>query len=264
MRDQLRVLRHTAICAFADYRALYTWRSWTIGWLLRLLMQVSFYALIGRLLGSAQRIEFLVIGNAVYVVAMEACIVVLATVGERRSGTLPLMVAAPATHLTVYLGRGVHFLTSGLLTSSIALLALPPLFGVSLPMPQTLLTLPMLVLIGVACYGYGSAVSCLVLHKPGRSWTAMNLSYLMLLAFTGVNVPVEFWPGPVQVVAQLLPLTHGLSAIRTVIDRGSWGDVAVQLSLEAAVGLGWFLIAAIGFQRVVRIGRADGSIDLTA
>lgn len=262
MRDQVRVLRQTAICAFADYRAIYTWRSWTIGWLLRLLMQVSFYALIGRLLGSPERIEFLVIGNAVYVIAMEACIVVLATVGERRSGTLPLMVAAPATHLTVYLGRGVHFLTSGLLTSSIALFALPPLFGVSMPMPQALLTLPMLMLVGVACYGYGSAVSCLVLNKPDRSWTAMNLSYLVLLAFTGVNVPVDFWPAPVQVVAHLLPLTHGLSAIRTVIDGGLWIDVAVQLSLEFTVGMAWFLIAAYGFRRVVRTGRADGTLDL--
>jgi ABC-2 type transport system permease protein len=264
VRDQLRVLKHTAIGAFAEYRAFYTWQSWLVGWLLRLLMQASFYALVGRLLGSQQQVEYLVVGNAVYIVAMEACIVVLATVSERRAGTLPLMVAAPATHLTVYLGRGVHYLTSGLLTSSIALFTLPPLFGITLPMPQALLALPMIVLIGLAAYGYGAAVSCLVLHKPGRRWTAMNLSYLVLLAFAGVNVPTGFWPGPVQAVAQVLPLTHGLTAVRTLLDGGPAAEIAAQLALEAAVGAGWFVVAALGFARVVRVGRARGTLELAA
>jgi len=264
VRDQLRVLKQTAIGAFTEYKAFYTWRSWTIGWLLRLLMQVSFYALIGRLLDSPERVEFLVIGNAVYVVAMEACIVVLATVGERNAGTLPLMVAAPATHITVYLGRGVHYLSSGVITSTIALLVMPPLFGITLPLPQAVLALPMLVLIGLSCYGYGLAVSCLVLHRPGRRWTAMNLSYLVLLAFAGVNVPVDYWPGPVQAVADVLPLTHGLDAIRTLLAGGPWATIATQLTLEALIGLGWFAVAAYGFDRVVRVGRLQGTLDLAA
>jgi ABC-2 type transport system permease protein len=227
-------------------------------------MQVSFYALVGRLLGSQAQVEFLVIGNAVYVVAMEACIVVLATVAERRGGTLPLMVAAPATHLTVYLGRGVHYLASGLLTSSIALFALPPLFGIDLPMPRAVLALPMIVVIGLSAYFYGSAVSCLVLHKPSRRWTAMNLSYLVLLAFAGVNVPVDYWPAPVEAAAQLLPLTHGLTAIRTLLDAGPVTDVLTQLALEAVVGAGWLAVAAFGFARVVRVGRARGTLELAA
>lgn len=262
MRDQLRVLKHTAVIAFADYRAFYTWHSWLIGWLLRLLAQVSFYALIGRLLGSREEIEFLIIGNAVYIVAMEACIVVLATVTERRAGTLPLMVAAPATHLTVYLGRGVHYLSSALLTSSIALFAMPPLFGIDLPMPQALLALPMLTVIGLSAYFYGSAVSCLVLHRPSRRWTVMNLSYLVLLAFAGVNVPVDYWPAPVESAAQLLPLTHGLIAVRTLLEGGPTIEIVMRLVLEAIVGTGWFSIAVFGFARVVRVGRARGTLEL--
>lgn len=259
-----RVLRQTAIGAFTEYMAFYTWKTWLVGWLGRLLMQVSFFALVGRLLGSPEQVEYLVVGNAVYLVAMEACIVILATVGERRSGTLPLMVAAPATHVTVYLGRGVHYLTSGLVTSTVALLVLPLVFGVDLRWPQLLLALPMLVVIGTACYAYGLALSCIVLARPGWRWTAMNVSYLVLLAFAGVNVPVGTWPAALQALSQVLPLTHGLAAVRVLLDGGPAGAVLGQLALEALVGAAWFAVAAGGFTHAVRVGRAQGTLELAA
>ena len=264
VRDTVRVLRQTALAAFTEYAALYTLRTWLIGWLSRLLMQVSFYALIGRLLGSQEKVAFLVIGNAVYLVAMEACFVVLATVSERRSGTLPLMVAAPATHLTVYLGRGVHYLASGLATSTIALIILPPIFGIKLPWPQAVLILPVLLVIGISSYAYGLTLSCFVLAKPSRRWMTMNLSYLTLLAFAGVNIPLTALPPAVEILVQGLPLTHGLLAVRAIINQSSVSVIINQVFLEALVGVCWFVLATYGFSRAVRSGRRHGTLDFTA
>ncbi|MGW0522978.1 hypothetical protein [Crossiella sp. NPDC003009] len=47
----------------ADLRATYTWTSWTVGWLGRMLAQVTFFASVGLLLGSPEQTRFLVIGN---------------------------------------------------------------------------------------------------------------------------------------------------------------------------------------------------------
>ena len=46
------VLRHAAIAGFQDFRAMYSWKTWCTGWLLRVVMQVIFYSLLGRLIGS--------------------------------------------------------------------------------------------------------------------------------------------------------------------------------------------------------------------
>lgn len=50
-----RVVRAAAANALADFRATYTWYSWTFGWLGRMLCQVTFFALIGSFLDSPRR-----------------------------------------------------------------------------------------------------------------------------------------------------------------------------------------------------------------
>lgn len=264
MRDQARVLQQTAVAGFAELRALYTWRSWVFQWLARLLFQVAFYALLGRLLQSEEQTRFLVIGNAVFVVTIEACVIILSAVGERYSGTLALMVAAPATHLTVYLGRGMHFLASGIASSTVAFYAMTAVFGVSLPWPQALLVPPMIVVIGLAAYGYGATLAAVVLGWPNLRWVVLNLSYAVLLAFAGVNVPIAYWPGWLETLANLLPLTHGLQAVRALLDGAAVTTILADLGWELCVGAGWFTAAAYGFHRMVRVGRANGTIELGA
>ena len=264
MRGQLRVLKHAALASYADFIAFYTWRTWTFTWLARLLIQVCFYALIGRLLGSAEQVEYLLVGNAVAVVSIDATVVILLAIGERRAGTLALMVAAPSTHVTVYLGRGLHHLAAGITAATIAFFVLPPLFDVSLPQPRALLVPLMIAVVGLACYCYGTFVASLVLGFPGVRWVALNVSYLTLMTFCGVSVPVSFWPGWLEAICSVLPMTHGLAAIRATLDGAAPGTVLVQLGLELAVALGWLVLAAFSFDRMVRRGRANGSIEFGA
>ena len=80
-------------------------------------------------------------------------------------------------------------------------------------------------------------------------------------AFCGVSVPLSFWPDSVQLIVQFLPVTHGLQAIRLVLDGASAGAVLEQAALEAAVGLGWLVVAIITMDRMANAGRADGSIE---
>jgi ABC-type multidrug transport system permease subunit len=261
MRDQARVLRYTAMAAFAELRTIYTWRTWLFAWLTRLLVQVAFFGLIGRMLGGQERVDFLVVGASVVIVALEAMTVILVATVERRAGTLALMVAAPSTHLTVYLGRGVHFLASGLVTSNIAFFVSAAVFGVRLPWPEVLLVPPLTAVIGVAAYCYGAFVASFVIGFPGLRWTALNLSGSVVTTFAGVYVPLSFWPDAIRYAAAVLPASHGLVAVRTLIGGGPASAVLANVALELAVAAGWGLLAALGFQRMVRRGRVVGSID---
>lgn len=261
MRDQLRVLKHGLIASWTMFSAFQTWKTWTFTWLSRLLIQACFYALIGRMLGSQQQVDYLLIGNVVAIMAIDATVVILLAVGERQSGTLALMVAAPSTHLTVYLGRGLVNLGSGVAASTTAFLVLPPLFGVGLPWPEAGLVPLMIFVVGLSCYCYGTCVASFVLGFPSARWLALNLSYLVLMTFCGVNVPTSFWPDWLRAVTSVLPMTHGLAAIRAFIAEGPASTVLVQLGLEVCVGAAWITVAAVSFNRMVRRGRRDGTIE---
>jgi ABC-2 type transport system permease protein len=81
------------------------------------------------------------------------------------------------------------------------------------------------------------------------------------MAFCGVSVPVAFWPGWVQVIANVLPLTHGLAAIRTVLDGGDARSVILNSMWCIAVSAGWLTVSLLTMDRMADGGRADGSIE---
>jgi ABC-2 type transport system permease protein len=239
MTAAVRVLSQSARLGIDDFRSVYTWRSWLAGWLLRMLAQVAFFGSIGLLIGSRVEIGYLLVGNAVVLVCLESTIVVISVSVERFQGTLPLFAASPASPMLIYLGRGLHWMATGLATSTITLTLLPPLFGLSFSPARVAACLPVLVVIAVSSYCYGSFLASLVARFPQFNWLALNVGYLSVMTVSGVNVPVDFWPGPVQAVANLLPVTHGLLAVRQVLDGGSLAAAAPQVGAELLVAAGW-------------------------
>lgn len=259
-----RVFAHSVASGFADFTTIYTWRTWTFGWLVRVLAQVVFFALVGVLLGDAERVRYLVVGSAVMIAAMEGMQVVASTTWERRAGTLPLLVASPYSPALVFVGRSVHWLASGLATSSIAFFTVTTLFGVDLPWPRVLAVVPLIAVIGLAAYLFGSFLGALVLQAMAARNVVSNVAYMTLMAISGVVVPVEFWPPWVQWVASVLPVTHGLGAVRGLLAGAPAAAVARGALLELAVGLAWLVLALVAFRRLVERGRRDGSIEFAS
>jgi ABC-2 type transport system permease protein len=256
------LLSQSARLGVDDFRSVYTWRSWLAGWLLRMLAQVAFFGSIGLLVGSRAEIGYLLVGNAVVLVCLEATIVVISVSVERFQGTLPLFAASPASPMLVYLGRGLHWMGTGLATSVVTLTLLPPLFGLPLSPPRVAACLPVLVVIAVSSYCYGSFLASLVARFPQFNWLALNVGYLAVMTVAGVNVPVDFWPGPVQAVANLLPVTHGLLAVRRLLDGGGLAAAAPQVGAELLVGAGWLVASWLSYRRFFRRSRVTGSFDV--
>lgn len=256
-----RVLRHAAASGFADFAAIYTWRTWTVGWLSRVLWQVAFYALVGRLLGSPVQGRFLLVGNAVMIAALESMFVIASTTWERRAGTLPLLLIAPGHPALVFAGRSVQWLVSGTATALISLYGLGLAFGVPWNPGRALAAVPLVVLVSLATYCFGLALAGLVLRTMGLRNVVANLVQLTLMTVCGVQVPVTFWPSWVGRVASVLPLTHGLSGVRGLLAGAPASSVAHQAGLEAAVAVCWLAVAMLTFRRLVDHGRRDGTIE---
>jgi ABC-2 type transport system permease protein len=256
----LRIIRYAFLSGAADYTAIYTWKSWLTGWYLRVLAQVIFFALIGRLLRSDQQTWYLLVGNAVMLAAMEGLLALNLVNWERDSGTLQLLVASPSSPVVVFAARGAYLIADGLVSSLGALFVAGLLFRLPLPWPRILLVVPLTLLVGVSAYCFGTFLAGLLIRARRLNGLVSNVGIVVFMTLCGVNVPLAAYPQPVAYVAQLLPLTHGLSAIRDVLAgdvSAAWG----QAALETAVGLGWLLLCLVTFGRFVRHGRRDGTLE---
>ncbi|WP_129286732.1 ABC transporter permease [Streptomyces sp. GZWMJZ-114] len=258
------VFTTAARIGFREFTTFYTWRAWVFGWFLRLVAQVVFFGSIGLLVQSPERIRYMVIGNAAAVVCIEALAVITSTVRERALGTLALQVASPADYSLTYLGRGIYCLIVGIVSSTSVLFVAAAVFGLHLPFPGLLVTPALMLVTGASAYALGTAIGAVVMRFPAMQFLALNLAYLSLMTFCGVNVPVDYWSGPVSAIAQVLPLTHGLDALRMVLGSGSPADVLSSVGQEIAVGGFWLLVGILLLKQAVTGERRRGTIELSA
>ncbi|USQ80172.1 ABC transporter permease [Ornithinimicrobium faecis] len=256
-----RVITAAARGALADLRTIYTPFTWTVGWLGRIIMQVIFFALIGTLLGSREAVIYLFVGQAVMATVTECFMAIPSTTWERRTGTLALLTAAPGPLWPVFVGRSLQWLPSGVATGSIVLLAVGPFFGVTWSLGAGLLLVPALAVVAVSMYAVALTLAAVVLRGPRWRNVVSNLSVLVVMLLSGATVPVTTWPNWLQALAQVLPVTHGLEAIRVLEVDGVVREVWPPLGLALVLGAGWFVVAGCAFTLFGEAGRRDGTID---
>lgn len=255
-----RILGYAALSGFRDFGGTYTIWSWLFGLCLRMLAQVAFFASLGRLLGSDDQVEFLLVGNAVMVAASASLTVAVATTWERGAGTLPLLVASPTSPLLVLMARSVWFIANGVITSLGAFLVVAPLFDVGLPLARVPALVALDLLVAASMYGAGAFLGGVVLRAPGTRRTIANVARMTVMAFCGVSVPRDYFPEAVQRVSDVLPLAHGLDAVRELFGPARTGQILEAAALELAVGCLWLALAAATFGWLANAGRRDGSI----
>ena len=257
----LRVYRYGLLVGRQEFLLFWGWQSWFGGWLVRMVAQVAFFSLIGQLLDSPERLRFLLIGNSVVVGALAANWAVPASTWDRGNGTYPLLVIAPSSLLPAIVGRTSIWLANGVATSVGAFLVLGAVFDLALPWPGTLSAVLLIVLTCASTYCMALFLGSLVTRAPRIRNIIHTTATIALTTFSGVSVPVAFWPGWVEAIAHVLPLTHGLHAVRLALDRGDPLEILQSAGLEIVVGLGWLLLSLMTIDRMANAGRADGSIE---
>lgn len=249
--------------AAAEFAATHTWVSWCFGWLGRVVSQAVLYGLLGRLLGAGHQ-RSLFVGGAVLVCATEALLVCASTVNERRSGTLELIVAAPASTFVVLVGRGAQWLPGGVVTSLVCLFVVGSSFGVRLTPSMGAAAVALVALTAVSTYCVGMALGAVVLARPELRNVVAGVAASGLAILGGAAVPLRAWPGPARLVGMCLPLTHTLAATRALIDGAGAGSVAARASVAVALASGWLVLAWAVVRRLIDAGRTKGTLELGA
>ncbi|MEO7118597.1 MAG: ABC transporter permease, partial [Candidatus Limnocylindrales bacterium] len=159
----------------------------------------------------------------------------LSFVREREVGSLELFRVSPVNSLELLIGRVIGF---GLVAAVMSvIITVGAISIVNLPvLGDPLLVAGVLTMLMFASLGLGLFVSVI----SGTERQAVQFSLLLLLAsvfFSGFVLPVSDFGTPVQVVAYLLPVTHGIALLQDLMLRGSTTEPWHFTALAATIAL---------------------------
>jgi ABC-2 type transport system permease protein len=234
----MRTLRLVVIGGITSYRALFNWLSpWILipTFLVSPVFQILLFAFVGRTAGVGSDAFFL-IGNAVQYAAIPCLFAMGNTIsGERFQGTLPLLLAAPARRVPLFVGRALPVILNGFVVAVVALAVGALLLRVRFA-PGSLAPLALVVAVSTfACAGLGMVSAALAL-RVRETAVLSNVFFGILLIFSGVNVPVSALPHWMAAVSAWLPLTHGIAAARSVAAGVPLAAFARNLLDEIGIG----------------------------
>lgn len=242
---------------FRDLAAAYTVASWALAWMVRVIAQLVFFALFARYVRDDEAAASAAIGMAVLFAGIGGLSSIVATTTERQSGTLGLLRAAPVPGLVVLLGRSCPWVLDGVATSTVAgYLVLGYLGRLT---PALAITLPAVaVSVALAACALGCCIGAFVMHVPSARSLALTLGYVVLAITSGA---VAYPPMPVTPFGAILPVAHGLGALRLAGAGGSPGAIASEIAAEGLVGLAWLIAAVATIEIAFELGRRRGTLD---
>ena len=150
---------------------------------------------------------------------------------DRELGTLSFLFATRVSRLGALVSRGTLHFPNGVI-SGLATIALAALFvDLDVSRLDWGAAIVALVVMSLACTTLSLLVGCWAAMM--QDWFIPNATaQALLVAFTGILVPTGDLPPIASEVGTLLPLTHGVEALRQAFVGASVADGAGQLARE--------------------------------
>ncbi|GAA1369004.1 ABC transporter permease [Streptomyces beijiangensis] len=187
--------------------------------------------------GSGKSVDFLAPGILALAVMSTAFTgQAIATGFERRYGVLKRLGASPLPRWALMTAKTLAVLVTEVL--QIALLTVIALALGWSPHGNPAAVFLLIVLGTAAFSGLGLLMAGTL--KAEATLAAANLVFLLFLVAGGVIVPMDKFPGGVQSVLNLLPISALSDGLRDVLQHGAsmpWGDLGI-LAVWAVLGLG--------------------------
>lgn len=89
-----------------------------------------------------------------------------------------------------------------------------------------------------------------------------NMTAYAMMIVCGVNFPLAGLLPAVQSLSRLAPLTHGLVAVRAVVDGAAYAQGAGLVGAELLVGLAYGAAARLLFGYRLQVARRRGDLEL--
>jgi ABC-2 type transport system permease protein len=201
--------------------------------------------------GESNYFQFMAPGLMAMVIMMAVMTGTAASVSqERELGTLDGMLSAPASRLSIILGKSFAQVVRGLFQAGITLLLAVLIFQISIHGNPLLLVL-LLILTVFSFIGMGVLISAMTSHQQTATTIMMTLTMPMMF-LSGAFFPIQQMPDVMQWISRVLPLTYAVDALRKCMVLGT-GISGMMTEILVMVGFGmFFIIVAIPvFKKVI-------------
>ncbi|MGH2470029.1 MAG: ABC transporter permease, partial [Chloroflexota bacterium] len=203
--------------AVFNYRAVFAWVQWpsyVSNVVLRPAMQVVLFYMLGQSMRNAQAAQYTLVGMLAYnSPLMVAGAISLTLISDRGMGTLPYFFASSGSRLMSYFSRGFIHIFNGLICSTIGLAMVALLERRYVANVNWLPAAIAIVLATLSSMMFALVLGDFVLVI--REWSVVyTSSQALLLALTGVVLPLAWLPSQIRWLAQILPTTHAVAGLR--------------------------------------------------
>lgn len=259
--NHLRIFLSSAVFSF---RAQFDWLNPSMYLTMKFVLslsQMAFFVFVGLFIRGPEAIPFIAIGNALQSLSWNTVFAVINITGhDKWDGTLPLVLATPASRLPLFIGRAMIHVLDGLLSVAISFFFAAFIFGVNFGQTNALALTVAVVLTSFTMSGYGLLIGGFSFHFRNPLVFA-NIFTFVLLIFCGINFPVQDLPPQLQVASYIFPLTYGVTAARNAIAGATLIDISPVLGQQLAVGLASMLLGYFLFQAFERSARKTGKME---
>jgi len=260
--NSLRVFVSSAVFSF---RAQFDWLNPSMWLTMKFVLsfsQMAFFVFVGVFSGGGPAlVSFIAIGNALQALSWNTVFSVIQITGhDKWDGTLPLVLATPASRLPLFVGRAMIHMFDGLVSVAISLFFAAFVFGVNLTHADALALAVTVLLTAFTMAGFGLLIGGFSFHFRNPIVFA-NIFTFVLLIFCGVNFPVQALPQLAQPVSYAFPLTYGINAARQAINGASLLTISPTLALELATGIVSIAIGYLLFESFERTARKTGKME---
>jgi len=193
---------------------------------------------------------FLVPGLAAYILALTAVLLTALTVaGEWERGSMEQLFASPVSRLEIVLGKLAPYLVIGMLE-----LLLVVAFGAAVFDVPVRGSLSLFLLVGffflVGMLGQGLLISVVTRNQLVATQAGTLSSLLPSLLLSGMVVPIENMPWPLQLLSRVIPARYLVHALRGILLKGNglsvlWPDLLAVILFAVLV----LFVSTARFQR---------------
>jgi ABC-2 type transport system permease protein len=252
--------------ALFSYKGLFMWLNWP-GWVssmfLRPALMVGIFGLTGRFARGDAASEAYIIGMTAFAVPHLLMGSVLQGFAYERSfATLGFLFTSTGSRAQAFVARGLLHYPNAALTVVSSLVFAAVLLGSDFSGANWPAA--------IACYGLIIASTLMFGLFAGnfciafRDWqVTFNILQAVFLALTGAVIPLEDLPPGLRQLAEVLPVTHGLQALRGAFAGAAMGEIGDELAAEALIGVAYGVAGYFLFRAVEAYARRTGAYEMT-
>ena len=250
--NNISVIRRSIYTSFKMYQVQYPIKFQLTTLIPRIFFQLVFFTLLGSYIGGKDLMNFVLIGNAVFIIVSRLIILIPNQIQlDIVTNIFDSIMISPANKFIIYFGKSIIFIFEGIINSTVALLVV---IGISESVKlewSFLWVLIVLIVISLSVSFFGLLIGIFT-SKNNKSIIISNVFGMTMLLMCGVNFNINILPYGLSKLSSILPLTNGLIAIRFFL-QNRVSDGILYMSYEIVLMLIYGIFAIVFVNRLEKI-----------